>query len=524
MAASVAKKDDTFLTLGWQVTPTLEPRYWLDGDAKPGLQQESDLVRVRAADSGSHTAIIAQSGSGKSFFLGRLIEELILNTKARCLILDPNADFRQIQNVEKESLWNDEAKDEAKKASKPKYDLITRMGKLPHEASQKEFKDLWPTDDILIKTGIGQQGDNYQQLKLWWPSVAVDFFAGNADPLLRSQLYYCHSFVQALATLVAFKAKATGKKIDLIATAEDLLSKSRKLRSGFRSKLEEEFAAEKLATQPSEKGLRATGLGLLSFGSRTWERLVVDFAISSATQAPKYITEEGQRFYFGTVNEYQKAGILETDSERRSLTASRLKRVEVIDLPALQSKATQLLAINAILKTEWDLARNDWSTALGQAEEKDTRVPTFIVVDEAHNLIPVEPSGRAEIALREQFRTIIAEGRKYGLFLILVSQRPDKLDPLVVSECENKVIMKLSSRAVLDKTRQMLGLEDVPSKLLDRCLEFELGRALLIGNWTPTGPQFMYSAPRRTVEGGRNLRKKYWAVPPDARPQKKPKA
>jgi hypothetical protein len=174
------------------------------------------------------------------------------------------------------------------------------------------------------------------------------------------------------------------------------------------------------------------------------------------------------------------------------------------------------------LQTEWDLARDSWNTALNKSEDEDVRVPTFIIVDEAHNLMPAEPEGRAERALRDQFRRIIAEGRKYGLFLILVSQRPDKLDPLIVSECENKVLMKLSSRAVLDKTRTLLGLEDIPPKLLDRCLEFELGRALLLGAWVQRGPQFMYSAPRRTKEGGRNLQKKHWAVPPDPPAPKKP--
>ena len=44
--------------------------------------------------------------------------------------------------------------------------------------------------------------------------------------------------------------------------------------------------------------------------------------------------------------------------------------------------------------------------------------------------MPSEPRSRYEAIVREQFRTIAAEGRKYGLFLILVSQRVDKVDPL----------------------------------------------------------------------------------------------
>ena len=136
-------------------------------------------------------------------------------------------------------------------------------------------------------------------------------------------------------------------------------------------------------------------------------------------------------------------------------------------------------------------------------------------------LIPAETRGKAEDALREKFRTIVAEGRKYGLFLILVSQRPDKLDPLILSECENKAVMRLSSGSVLNITKQMLGLDDVPPKLLEKSLDFETGRALLIGRWTQDNPQLLYCAARRTVEGGRNLRDEHWASPHE---NSKPKA
>ena len=106
----------------------------------------------------------------------------------------------------------------------------------------------------------------------------------------------------------------------------------------------------------------------------------------------------------------------------------------MIDLPSLRDK---ILAVNAVLATEWEEAREKWSAALEEPTEEDKRVPTFIVVDEAHNLIPAKTNGRLQAKLRDQFRMIAAEGRKYGLFLILVSQRPDKLDPFVISECDN---------------------------------------------------------------------------------------
>jgi len=43
-----------------------------------------------------HTLIFGQSGSGKSFLIARLIEEILLRTAARVLIVDPNGDFRKI--------------------------------------------------------------------------------------------------------------------------------------------------------------------------------------------------------------------------------------------------------------------------------------------------------------------------------------------------------------------------------------------------------------------------------------------
>ena len=71
--------------------------------------------------------------------------------------------------------------------------------------------------------------------------------------------------------------------------------------------------------------------------------------------------------------------------------------------------------------------------------------------------------------------------------------------------------MKLGSTSTLQLTRKLLGLEDVPPRILGKCVEFEIGRALLVGRWAPHGPQLLYSAARRTIEGGRNLRPEYWA-------------
>jgi hypothetical protein len=176
-------------------------------------------------------------------------------------------------------------------------------------------------------------------------------------------------------------------------------------------------------------------------------------------------------------------------------------RLTVIDLPSFPDQKTRLLALNSVLSTIWDRARSEWADALEKSEKPDERVPTFIVVDEAHNLLPKETDKLAAKALLDQFRTIAAEGRKYGLFLILCTQRPDKIDELVISECENQAVMRLGSQSqsVLDLTTKLLGLEKVPDR--DRCLTFKQGRALLAaGRCRHPNSSILQCAGRKRVE------------------------
>ena len=99
-------------------------------------------------------------------------------------------------------------------------------------------------------------------------------------------------------------------------------------------------------------------------------------------------------------------------------------------------------------------------------------------------LYPASPRSRHESLVREQFRTIAAEGRKFGLFLILVSQRPDKLDDLVLSECGNKAILHLDSQSMVDKVIKTLGLEgEIVDPTLNNIKHFKKGILLLVGKW-----------------------------------------
>jgi hypothetical protein len=496
------------LALGWKVTPTLAPKYWLDPDAKPGAQDKDDLVWVPGDALGSHTAIVAQSGSGKSFFLGRLIEELLLATKARCVVLDPNADFRRMSDIVDPSFWTN-----------AKYDHKNSRGFLPHESKRANFEILWSKVRFRLLGGPQLWNEPSQQFRLSWQSLSVEFLAEDLDPMVRSAVYHCHQFVRAIVRLYRFQRfinrrghaggrdhpRSAGGGFDLIEGAKRIL---RQINHGpiddRRNILEREFKIDSSNERGKVDELTSDRDQLLWNYSR---------AIDRAVGVVDYISEDASRYYFGKAQEFIAQGIVETNLDDIQAPKTTDARVEVIDLPSFPDWKTRLLALNSSLATEWERARRHWEEAVRRLGNDDTRVPTFIVVDEAHNVIPAVPQGLAAETLREQFRTIAAEGRKYGLFLIMCTQRPDKIDPLVLSECENQAIMKLGSRSVLEITKKLFGLDNVPTALLGKCLEFDTGRALLMGRWAQNGPELLYTAMRRTVEGGRNLQPKHWATP-----------
>jgi hypothetical protein len=424
----------------------------------------------------------------------------------------------------------------------PKYDHEKYRGLLPHEPSQDEFSERWNAVQKRVRGGPQFSG---QRVRVHWPSLSFEFLADDVIGMQRSDLYHCHEFVRAITYLLELrnlpevaaaspgsadtvardqrKKREKDEEIDVIDQANKILRHARGERNLVREIIADEFDAEKLAAKD--------GIESVSSWYTTRQKISkdeIEQVIERAIAAVDYISDDVQRYYFGKAKEYASQRIILTRVGHAKTRRDEYRRLEVIDLPSFPDSKTRFLALNSVLSTIWDRARAEWSQAVeakvtnGEGE-KDTRVPTFIVVDEAHNLIPKGADRLAAQALREQFRSIAAEGRKYGLFLILCTQRPDKIDELVLSECENRAIMRLGSQSVLDITTTLLGLEEVQESVLKKCLEFETGRALLIGRWAKSGHELLYTAMRRTEEGGRSLDDGHWASAPSKSPDKSEK-
>jgi uncharacterized protein len=124
------------------------------------------------------------------------------------------------------------------------------------------------------------------------------------------------------------------------------------------------------------------------------------------------------------------------------------------------------------------------------------------VIDEAHNLCPTEPASPMAALIVEPLVQIAAEGRKYGLWLLLSSQRPSKVHPQALSQCDNLVLMRMNSPGDLDELAGMYGF--APPAMLRTSQFFSQGEALLAATFVPR-PALVRMGARLTREGGSDV-------------------
>ena len=102
-----------------------------------------------------------------------------------------------------------------------------------------------------------------------------------------------------------------------------------------------------------------------------------------------------------------------------------------------------------------------------------------------------------------EFGTLIAgEGRKFGLHLFLASQRPSKVHPNVLSQCDNLILMRMNGVDDIDDLQA--AFSHVPPMLISESLGFGLGQALVAGPLAPL-PLLAQIGTRLTAEGGGDL-------------------
>ena len=326
-----------------------------------------------------HTFWCGQSGSGKTYALGVVLEQLILNTDLPMLILDPNADF-------------------------------TRLGQ-PR-----------PGADPAVAERIARAG------------VRVLNSTNPGGERLHAQFLS-----------MSFEAKAAVLQLDPIRDAEEynvLLH----LRADATPVDNADFLAALRAS--NDPGKRRLALRIENLQVLEWD-----------------VWARGAEPITDIVNERP--------------------RVTVADLGGFAHPAEPKVAALAVLEDLW--------------QKREQRRPLLIVIDEAHNLCPPNPRTEVEQALTEQIVQIAAEGRKFGLWLLLSTQRPTKIHINVLSQCDNLGLMRMNAPRDLAELAEVFGF--VPEEMMAGAQAFRQGQALFAGGFAGE-PMLVQMGQRLMQEGG----------------------
>ena len=129
------------------------------------------------------------------------------------------------------------------------------------------------------------------------------------------------------------------------------------------------------------------------------------------------------------------------------------------------------------------IARTLFSVKLWQTREERENNPVLLVCEEAHRYVPNKGEAQYEAA-QDAIRRLAKEGRKYGIGLMLVSQRPSEVEATVLSQCNSWIVMRITNDSDRSYVQGMLpdslaGLTKVLSGLRRREAIF-VGQAAVV--------------------------------------------
>jgi DNA helicase HerA-like ATPase len=164
----------------------------------------------------------------------------------------------------------------------------------------------------------------------------------------------------------------------------------------------------------------------------------------------------------------------------------RPQHLSVVDLSGLSDEVADYIAYSIL------------TDIYERASSNELEFPVFIFVEEAHRFIPCE--GRTDSS--RIIKKIAAEGRKFGVFLVVITQRPSKIHPDALSQCNSQIILRITNpddQVAIAKSSERLG-----QTLLDDLPGLNTGEAVIVGEMT-RAPVMVKIKKRRTKEGGSDI-------------------
>jgi hypothetical protein len=402
-----------------------------------------------------HLAIIAQTGAGKSYLAGRLLECLI-ELGATTIVLDPNSDYVQLRKIAA-----DVERPYARAERTPFADRIDiyRIPGLTHYRYSDElvgpslpftvrFADL-TAEEVLELAGVDER---YIRIAGAVRAALSDLRRGGTDY-----------------------------------GPQDLLRRLRRLGRGH----EGSQADSAPDSEPTTDGVGNVAGSEAAAGGMHDEAPAAE---PSAASEPE-TDEEGDHqdidpgdflravAYVQPLTQYTIWGQHNIDIER----ALQAHRATILDLAGGGRKVVEYTAARLL-----DLI---WERALSGR----LPYPVFVLLEEAHNLVP----GRGQRTRASGIiNTIASEGRKFHVFLIVVTQRPSKINEDTLSQCGSQIIMKITNSR--DQEAIANAAEAASNELVSDLPGLNRGEAVVLGQLTRI-PAVINITGRLSAEGGADI-------------------
>lgn len=172
-------------------------------------------------------------------------------------------------------------------------------------------------------------------------------------------------------------------------------------------------------------------------------------------------------------------------------------QVTVLQMNEISQEEQQVICA-AVLRQTNQARMNTQKEYNTPDDENFLPYPVFILLEEAHRFAPAHEPSRCKMILR----TILSEGRKFGLGVGLITQRPGKLDSDVLSQCMSQFIMRIVNP--VDQESLKYGVESAGRDLLKELPSLTKGQVIISGACVNT-PVLCQVRKRHTVHGGETL-------------------
>lgn len=175
-------------------------------------------------------------------------------------------------------------------------------------------------------------------------------------------------------------------------------------------------------------------------------------------------------FLFNSPDEYNKYDSLSMIAEKLMGFGNQKQSIKVIDFSEVPADILPVI-IGLVARIIYQV--QFWTNP-------NCRRPIAFVCDEAHLYLPRKEGNPVERRAVEAFEKIAKEGRKYGIALMIVSQRPSDVSATILSQCNNIISLRLTNADDQATVRKLLP-ESLES-LLEALPIMDVGEAMVVGD------------------------------------------